>query len=63
MKLQIKLHHLGHFERSDEKELWVDAVGNSRYSLACLLSNFWCPVKPEGADGPAIAVRFVGEAA
>jgi len=60
MSIQIKLHHLGHFERGDEAEFWVDAKGNSRYTLETLLANFWCAVCPEGAEGPATAIRFVG---
>jgi hypothetical protein len=59
MALQIKLHRLGHIERNDEMEFWVDAVGNNRFSLGQLLEHFWCPLKPEGADGPSIAIRFV----
>ena len=58
MALEIALHPLGHVESGDPKIIWTEAKGTSFYSLATLLQYFWCPMAPEGADGPAIMVRF-----
>ena len=58
MALQIALHPLGVVLRGDPPIIWTDAVGNSRFTLEQLLHWFWCPMQPEGSDGPAIMVRF-----
>lgn len=58
MTIEIALHPLGHVERGDPPIIWTEAKGNSRYCLETLLEKFWCPMTPEGADGPATMIRF-----
>lgn len=58
MALEIALRPLGHVERGDPKIIWTEAKGTTLYSLETLLQYFWVTMAPEGADGPAIMVRF-----
>lgn len=61
MALEIALRPLGHVERDDPKIILTEAKGTSLYDLATLLKYFWLPMAPEGADGPAIMVRFINK--
>jgi len=58
MALEIALRPLGIVLKGDPSIIWTEARGNATWSLGTLLAHFWCPMQPEGADGPAIMVRF-----
>ena len=59
--IEIALNPLGHVERGDPEVIWHQVEHKwpmTKERLAYNLCFMWAPRAPEGAEGPAIEIRF-----